>query len=209
MSGKAGVQRRKRMREKPGFPGHSGVSSGARPNAGMGGWRRSADRARLQPNSLLTGNSTGKFAILVAQRPVPSSENAAPQQLFARFPNPTNREIFGRNRVLSGGNREFRRRSPRDRHKRSFLAHFSCCSQPRSVLVLDLQMRRARWLAGTERGCVRAKLSGFRCGIAKQFSGGLCRYLSREFAALFRQRILQGSWQSGRQESRGLASGID
>src|SRR3977135_1124739 len=38
MPGKAGVQRRKRMREKPGFTAHSGVSSGARPNAGMGGW---------------------------------------------------------------------------------------------------------------------------------------------------------------------------
>ena len=47
--------------------------------SGLCGWRRSADRARLQPNSLLTGNFTGKFAILVAQRPVLRSENAAPQ----------------------------------------------------------------------------------------------------------------------------------
>jgi hypothetical protein len=30
-------------------------------------------------NSLQTGNFTGKFAILVAQRPVLRSENAAPQ----------------------------------------------------------------------------------------------------------------------------------
>jgi hypothetical protein len=28
------------------------------------GWRRSADRTRLRANSLLTGNFTGKFAIL-------------------------------------------------------------------------------------------------------------------------------------------------
>ena len=31
--------------------------------AGLVGWRRSADRARLQANSLLTGNFTGNFAI--------------------------------------------------------------------------------------------------------------------------------------------------
>src|SRR6187431_548675 len=36
--GKAGVQRRKRMREKLGFPAHSRVPSGAWPNAGMAGW---------------------------------------------------------------------------------------------------------------------------------------------------------------------------
>jgi hypothetical protein len=41
------------MREKPGSPAHSQVSWEAGPNAGMRGWRRSADRARLQPNSLL------------------------------------------------------------------------------------------------------------------------------------------------------------
>jgi hypothetical protein len=34
------------------------------PDAGLAGWRRSADRTCLQPNSLLTGNFTGKFAIL-------------------------------------------------------------------------------------------------------------------------------------------------
>ena len=77
--GKAGVQRRKRMREKPGFPAHSRVPSGAWPSAGMAGWRRSVDRASLQPDSLLTGNFTGKFAILVVQRPVQRPENATPQ----------------------------------------------------------------------------------------------------------------------------------
>ena len=30
------------------------------PDAGLPGWRRSADRTRLQTNSLLTGNFTGK-----------------------------------------------------------------------------------------------------------------------------------------------------
>jgi hypothetical protein len=33
-------------------------------SAGVVGWRRSADRTRLQANSLLTGNFTGNFAIL-------------------------------------------------------------------------------------------------------------------------------------------------
>jgi|SRR6476661_8273436 len=34
----------------------------------LAGWRRSADRACLQTNSLLTGNFTGKLAILVGRR---------------------------------------------------------------------------------------------------------------------------------------------
>jgi hypothetical protein len=62
--GEPGVRRRNRMREKPGFPAHSRVSWEGRPNAGMAGWRRSADRTRLHANSLLTGNLTGNFAVL-------------------------------------------------------------------------------------------------------------------------------------------------
>jgi hypothetical protein len=34
------------------------------------GWRRSADRTRLQANSLLTGNFTGNFAISGLPRPI-------------------------------------------------------------------------------------------------------------------------------------------
>ena len=34
------------------------------PVDGLAGWRGSADRTRLQANSLLTGNFTGNFAIL-------------------------------------------------------------------------------------------------------------------------------------------------
>lgn len=55
------------MREKPVFPAHSGVSLGSEPNAGMVGWRRSDDRTGLQPNSLQTGNFTGKIAVLVPE----------------------------------------------------------------------------------------------------------------------------------------------
>jgi hypothetical protein len=52
------------MSEKPGFPAHSRVFWEARPNLGLPGWRRSADRASLQAISLLSGNSTGNFANL-------------------------------------------------------------------------------------------------------------------------------------------------
>jgi hypothetical protein len=69
--GKAGGQRRNRMREKPGFPAHARVSWEARQNAALPGWRRSADRARLQPDSLLTGIFTGNFAILTLKGPIP------------------------------------------------------------------------------------------------------------------------------------------
>src|SRR4029077_18764700 len=77
--GKTGVQRRKRMREKPGFSGPFSRPFGAWPSAGMTGWQRSIDRASLQPDPLLTGNFTRKFAILFVQRPVQRPENATPQ----------------------------------------------------------------------------------------------------------------------------------
>jgi hypothetical protein len=47
------------------------------------GWRRSADRARLRANSLLTGNFTGNFAILGAPSRFFQQETAALQRLFA------------------------------------------------------------------------------------------------------------------------------
>jgi len=56
----AGVWRQNRTREKPGFPGLSGPGRKLSADARRGGWRRSADRACLQPNSLQTGNFTGK-----------------------------------------------------------------------------------------------------------------------------------------------------
>ena len=39
------------------------------PTSGVAGWRRSADRTRLRADSLLTGNLTGKIAILGAREP--------------------------------------------------------------------------------------------------------------------------------------------
>jgi hypothetical protein len=89
------------MREKPGFPAHSRVSWGAWPNAGLGGWRGSADRTRLRQNSLLTGNFTGNFPILGLQIAPLNPEAAVPQRLLAQFPTRANRENILKNREFS------------------------------------------------------------------------------------------------------------
>ena len=57
------------------------------------GWRRSANRTRLQPDSLQTGNFTGKLAILEAWRQALLPKTAAMQRILGRFPTPTNREM--------------------------------------------------------------------------------------------------------------------
>ena len=92
-SGKVGVRRRRQMREKPGLPVHSRVSGEARPNAALPGWRRSADRARLQPNSLLTGNFTGKFGALAVERQPLSRKTGVKRRLSSIFPIQIIREI--------------------------------------------------------------------------------------------------------------------
>jgi hypothetical protein len=96
------------MREKPGFPAYSCVSWEAWLNARPPGWRRSADRTRLQANSLLTGNFTGKFAISRVQETISEPETAVPQGLFKKFPRQINSENISENREFIGGNREFR-----------------------------------------------------------------------------------------------------
>jgi hypothetical protein len=83
-------------------------------NAGMGGWRRSADRTSLRCNSLPTGNFTGKFVILGSDTGLLNRENAAPQLLLRSFPPPSNREILRGNRELSRDNREFHAVLPPD-----------------------------------------------------------------------------------------------
>jgi hypothetical protein len=95
-----GVWRRKRKREKLGFPAQSRVSQDALPEAGMPGWRRSDDRTGLQPNSLQTGNFTGKITISGLKATILKQETAVPQGLFSRFPKQTIREIFLKNREL-------------------------------------------------------------------------------------------------------------
>jgi hypothetical protein len=58
----------------------------------MGGWQRSADRTRLQANSLLTGNLTGKFTALRAGMPNAALKRTALQSFSGIFPALVNRE---------------------------------------------------------------------------------------------------------------------
>ena len=83
------------------------LSEAISPGAGLAGWRRSADRTRLQANSLLSGNLTGNFAILGLQVQISEQETAALQRIFVEFPTQSNRENISRNREISYGNREF------------------------------------------------------------------------------------------------------
>src|SRR5947209_7972368 len=75
--------------------------------AALPGWRRSADRTRLQTNSLLTGNFTGNFAILPPRDARLEVEVAVPRAIFAQFPTQINREKFLTNREFSRQNKEF------------------------------------------------------------------------------------------------------
>jgi hypothetical protein len=88
--------------------------------ATLPGWRRSADRAGLRPNSLLTGNFTGNFAIFGFQNALLEQEVAVPQRPLAQFPTRINRENILKNREFLFDNREF----VSSGGKRPFLAHF-------------------------------------------------------------------------------------
>jgi hypothetical protein len=50
------------------------------------------------PFPLLTGNFTGKITISGPEAAVLEHETAVPQRLFGRFPEPTIREMFPKNR---------------------------------------------------------------------------------------------------------------
>jgi hypothetical protein len=50
------------------------------------GWRSSGIRTCLRANSLLTGNFTGKFAVLGVWETISEPETAVPQRLFEHFP---------------------------------------------------------------------------------------------------------------------------
>src|SRR5262245_11466425 len=106
--GRRGVQRRIRMGEMPGFPALSWVFREAWENAGLSGWRRSADRTRLQPNSLQTGNFSGKLRLRWLGITTLEPKYAAVQRFPGQFPTPNNREISCTNRVLARWIREFR-----------------------------------------------------------------------------------------------------
>jgi len=95
-----GVRRRRQMREKPGFPVHSRLSSEAWPNAALAGWRRSGIRTGLHANSLLTGNFTGNSSISGLLGLISSQETPVPQPLLQQFPKRMNRENIFINRDL-------------------------------------------------------------------------------------------------------------
>jgi hypothetical protein len=61
------------------------------------GWRRSAHRTGLRPNSLQTGNFTGKITISYLKTTMLEQETAVPQGLFGKFPKQTNRELSSKN----------------------------------------------------------------------------------------------------------------
>jgi hypothetical protein len=73
----------------------------------LAGWRRSADRTHLQPNSLLTGNFTGNFAILAPCEPISMQDTAVLQRFIAQFPKQIIREKISKNKEFLGGIREF------------------------------------------------------------------------------------------------------
>jgi hypothetical protein len=70
--------------------------------ATLPGWERSADRARLRANSLLTGN----FAFLEFRGARLKAETAVPQRLCAQFPGQANSENILKSREFSSPNRE-------------------------------------------------------------------------------------------------------
>jgi hypothetical protein len=69
-------------------------------------WRRSADRARLQANSLVSGNFTGNFAILGLRSTIEYQETAALQSLFEQFPTQIISENILKNSEFSNGIRD-------------------------------------------------------------------------------------------------------
>src|SRR5205814_8052109 len=66
----------------------------------------SADRASLQAATLVSGNFTGNFAILISQKPSSLHETAVLQRLLVQFPTQIPRKIISRTRNFSNGIRD-------------------------------------------------------------------------------------------------------
>ena len=77
------------------------------------GWRRSTDRTRLQPNSLQTGNFTGKYCSFEACGDYTSAENPCAAATFGVFPKHINSENNSENRESSQRIRELMSALPR------------------------------------------------------------------------------------------------
>jgi hypothetical protein len=65
------------------------------------GWRGSADRTRLQANSLLTGNFIRNFAFSGRSEANSLQETAVLQRFIAHFPKQVNKEKITDNREFS------------------------------------------------------------------------------------------------------------
>ena len=70
-------------------------------------WRRSADRASLRANSLLTGNFTGNFAILELREETSTSDRPVSQPLLSFFATQADREIFLQEQGILVSNRGY------------------------------------------------------------------------------------------------------
>jgi hypothetical protein len=73
----------------------------------MAGWRRSADRARLQGDSLLRGNLSGKYQIFGLWGRVSEQNTAVVRRLVGRFPMKFNKENISWIREMFDHNSEF------------------------------------------------------------------------------------------------------
>jgi len=94
-------------RESPPLAGFSRGPRVALLNTGLDGWRRSADRTCLQPNSLQTGNFSENFAKSGLGRDIKPARNACAAAVSTSIPNADNRETILKNReidVLSSEN---------------------------------------------------------------------------------------------------------
>jgi hypothetical protein len=62
----------------------------------VSGWRRSADRAGLQSNSLLSRNFTGNLAVFRPGETFSEREVAVPQPFLEQFPTQIIRELISK-----------------------------------------------------------------------------------------------------------------
>jgi hypothetical protein len=93
--------------KSPQLAGLSTTSEGNSLKRRLVGWRRSADRACLQANSLVSGNFTGNFAILGLRDTIWVPRNRCAAPLIEQFPTEINRKNILENRESFSDIREF------------------------------------------------------------------------------------------------------
>lgn len=115
--------------------GLSGVPQELSATDATAGWRRSAHRTGLRPNSLQTGNFTAIFAKISLSQTSVAQETPEPQRLLSRFPIGFIREIVGEDRGFSALIREnrLRFRRPLVLRKRTPWNNWPCARHGRPV----------------------------------------------------------------------------